>query len=52
MRHDNGHDRYGCSNSTCIPECRYYPKEGRIEDEEVLTWYEEQDPPANPCRTQ
>lgn len=32
MRHDNGYDGYGCNNGVCIPECRYYSKEGRIED--------------------
>ncbi len=40
MRHDNGYDGYGCNNGVCIPECRYYPEEGRIEDEEVISWYE------------
>jgi hypothetical protein len=35
VRHNNGYDGYGCNQFTgCIPECRYYPEEGRIEDEE------------------
>jgi hypothetical protein len=39
MRHDNGYD--GCNQfAGCIPECRYYPKEGRIEDEEIISRYE------------
>jgi hypothetical protein len=40
MRHDNRSDGYGCNNGVCVPECRYSSKEERIEDEEVLTWYE------------
>jgi hypothetical protein len=40
MRHDNGYDGYGCNNGVCVPECRYYPEEGRIEDEEVPSWYD------------
>ncbi len=40
MRGVNGYDGYGCNNGVCVPECRYHPKEGRIEDEEVLSWYE------------
>jgi hypothetical protein len=35
MRHDSGYDGQGCNNWKCIPECRYYPKCGRIEDDEV-----------------
>lgn len=27
---------YGCTGAGCIPECRYYPEYGRIEDEEVI----------------
>ena len=35
VRGANGYDGYGCNSSTgCIPECRYYPEEGRIEGEE------------------
>jgi hypothetical protein len=41
MRHDNGYDGYGCINGACVPECRFYPEEGRIEDEEVECWYED-----------
>jgi hypothetical protein len=32
----NGYDAYGCNNGKCIPECRFYPEYGRIEDEEVI----------------
>lgn len=43
MRHDKGYDGYGCNQFTgCIPECRYYAEEGRIEDKEVLSWYEKE----------
>ena len=41
MRHDNGYDRQGCNNGECIPECRYYSKFGRIEDEEIIRRYKE-----------
>jgi hypothetical protein len=27
---------YGCTGAGCIPECRFYPETGRIEDEEVI----------------
>jgi hypothetical protein len=27
---------YGCTGAGCIPECRFYPEYGRIEDEEVI----------------
>jgi hypothetical protein len=41
MRGANGYDGYGCNQfSGCISDCRYYPEEGRIEDEEVISWYE------------
>ena len=43
MRHNNGYDGFGCNNGVCVPECRYYPEEGRIEDEEVLSWYEKKE---------
>jgi hypothetical protein len=33
MRHDNGYDGHGCNNGVCIPECRYYAEQGRIEDD-------------------
>jgi hypothetical protein len=41
MRHNNGYDGYGCNNGKCIPECRYYPEIGRIEDEEVSQRHKE-----------
>jgi hypothetical protein len=41
MRHDNGYDGRGCNNGKCIPECRYYLKSGRIEDEEVIQRHKE-----------
>ena len=41
MRHDKGYDGQGCNNGICIPECRYYPKSGRIEDEEVIRRHKE-----------
>jgi uncharacterized protein YheU (UPF0270 family) len=40
MRRTNGYDGYGCNNDECIPECRCYSKEGRMEDEEVESRYE------------
>jgi hypothetical protein len=40
----NRYDGYGCNHFTgCIPECRFYPKEGSIEDEEVLGMNKEND---------
>ena len=41
MRHDSGYDGYGCNNGVCVPECRYYPHVGRIEDEEVIESHNE-----------
>ena len=41
IRHDSGYDGQGCNNGECIPECRYYPKFGRIEDEEVIQRHNE-----------
>jgi hypothetical protein len=38
MRGLNGYGGYGCNNGVCIPEYSCYPKEGRIEDEEILSW--------------
>jgi hypothetical protein len=33
----NGYDGQGCNQFTgCIPECRFYPEYGRIEDQEVI----------------
>jgi hypothetical protein len=45
MRGVNGYDGKGCNQFTgCVPECRFYPEHGRIEDEEVIadhnTWVE------------
>jgi hypothetical protein len=47
---------YGCGHwsikrqegiGCCVPECRYYPEYGRIEDEEVITKLRElEDPPS------
>ena len=31
----------GCNDQRCIPECRFYPEHGRIEDEEVIQRYKE-----------
>jgi hypothetical protein len=31
-----GYDGHRCNNGQCVPECRYYPEYGRIEDEEVI----------------
>jgi hypothetical protein len=36
----NGYDGQGCCDGICIPECTFYREYGRIEDEEVLKWYE------------
>ena len=36
----NGYDGQGCCDGVCIPECQFYPEYGRIEDEEVLHWYD------------
>jgi hypothetical protein len=34
----NRYDGHGCNQFTgCIPECRYYPEEGRIDDEELTS---------------
>ena len=41
MRGANGYDRQGYNQLIgCIPEYRYYHETGRIEDEEVISWYE------------
>jgi hypothetical protein len=33
----NKYDEQGCNQFTeCVPECRFYPDKGRIEDEETL----------------
>lgn len=31
-----GEEDYGCTGAGCIPECRFYNKYGRFEDEEVI----------------
>ena len=36
----SGFDGQGCCDGICVPECRFYPEYGRIEDEEVLKWCE------------
>ena len=36
MQDLNPVDGYGCTNISCIPECRFYADQGRIEDEEVI----------------
>jgi hypothetical protein len=42
MRGLKRYDGEGCNGFTgCIPECRYYPEIGRIEDEEVIREHEE-----------
>ncbi len=35
MRHDKGYDGQGCHNGVCVSECRYYPLQGRLEEDEV-----------------
>ena len=38
----NGYDNMGCNQfSGCVPECRYFQEQGRIEDKEVENWYKE-----------
>jgi hypothetical protein len=36
MRDLSSFDESCCSSLRCVPECRYYPKYGRIEDAEVI----------------
>lgn len=31
-----GYDGQGCTGQNCVPECRFYPEYGRIEDSEVI----------------
>jgi hypothetical protein len=38
---ESSYDGVGCSNGVCVPEGTYYHQTGRIENEEVLTWYKE-----------
>ena len=40
-RNAKGYDGYGCNDGKCIPECRFYPEYGRIEDEEVIEEHKE-----------
>ena len=42
-REEEGYDGHGCNDGVCVPECRFYPEKGRIEDEEVLSWYKNND---------
>jgi hypothetical protein len=35
------YDGEGCTGEGCITDCRYFPEEGRIEDSEVRSWYED-----------
>ena len=41
MQDLNPFDGYGCTNEACIPECRFYGDQGRIEDEEVIAKHNE-----------
>jgi hypothetical protein len=34
---DNREDNYGCTADACIPECPFYPKSGRIEEDGTVT---------------
>src|SRR5215831_15270726 len=34
-------EEYGCDGAGCVPECRFYPATGRIEDEEVIEKHKE-----------
>ena len=36
-----GHESNRGNQNICVPECRYYAKEGRIEDEEVIAKHNE-----------
>jgi hypothetical protein len=39
----SAYDGKGCNQSTgCVPECRYYPETGRIEDEEIINEYKQE----------
>lgn len=35
------YDGEGCTDNGCITGCRYLPEEGRIEDSEVESWYQD-----------
>lgn len=39
----NGYDGQGCHDGICVPECRYYEPEGRVEFEEVEQKIQEYD---------
>lgn len=41
MRDLGSFDKSCCNSSRCVPECRYYPESGRIEDEEVIAEHNE-----------
>jgi hypothetical protein len=30
MRGVNGYDGMGCNNTVCVPECKFYPSEGKL----------------------
>jgi len=45
MRGLGGYDGYGCYNGKCIPDCKYYNEEGRIEHDEVIQKYKEHNEP-------
>jgi hypothetical protein len=45
MRGLNADDGQGCHYRKCIPECRFYPEEGRIEDNEVIEKFEKHNKP-------
>ena len=49
MRGVNDYDGIACNNGVCIPECRYYPKEGWIEDDEAIRWYEQKRETKDSC---
>jgi hypothetical protein len=34
MRGVNGYDGKGCNNAVCVPECKFYPSEGKLYDGE------------------
>jgi hypothetical protein len=43
MHNPPGDDRVlGCTSVQCVPECRYYPQYGRIEDSEVIEEHNKQ----------
>jgi hypothetical protein len=45
MRGQGGYDGQGCTAQQCIPECRYFPETGRIEDSEVIEGFEKHEKP-------